>query len=169
MDWDAIGAVGELVGAVAVVATLVYLSSQLRQNTKALRSSTWQAIQSSEHEYDMHLNQDTELLDIVIRGYQGREFLTSDIERFRFELSQKQLLDQFHNLHYQYELGMVDEEWWQSWILQIREAFMWPGFREVAEARKQLLRPSFQTIVDDLLKEQRTDSPTSWSVFNDRE
>ena len=169
MDWDAIGALGELIGAVAVVATLVYLSSQLRQNTKALRSSTWQAIQSSEHEYDMHLNRDTELLDIVIRGNKGREFLKSDIERLRFEISQKQLLDQFHNLHYQYELGMIDEDWWQSWMLQFREAFMWPGFREVAEARRLLLRPSFQTIVDDLLKEQRADSPTSWSLFKDGE
>ena len=36
MDWDAIGALGELIGAVAVVATLVYLSSQLRQNFKVI-------------------------------------------------------------------------------------------------------------------------------------
>ena len=47
MNWDAIGAVGELVGAVAVVVTLVYLASQLRQNTKALRSSTYQAFNDS--------------------------------------------------------------------------------------------------------------------------
>jgi hypothetical protein len=47
MNWDAIGAVGELVGAVAVVVTLAYLASQLRQNTKALRSSTYQAFNDS--------------------------------------------------------------------------------------------------------------------------
>ena len=39
MNWDAVGAIGEAIGAVAVVATLIYLAGQLRQNTKALRSS----------------------------------------------------------------------------------------------------------------------------------
>jgi len=39
MDWDAIGAVGEIVGAAAVVVTLVYLSIQMKQNTAAVQSS----------------------------------------------------------------------------------------------------------------------------------
>ena len=47
MNWDAIGAVGEVSGAVAVVVTLIYLAGQLRQNTQALRSSTYEAINSS--------------------------------------------------------------------------------------------------------------------------
>jgi len=36
MNWEAIGAVAEALGAVAVVATLIYLSFQIRQNSKAL-------------------------------------------------------------------------------------------------------------------------------------
>ena len=47
MDWEAIGAIGEVGGAVAVIATLIYLAGQLRQNTKALRSSTYQAFNDS--------------------------------------------------------------------------------------------------------------------------
>jgi hypothetical protein len=36
MDWDAIGAVAEALGALAVVVTLVYLSTQIRQNSKVI-------------------------------------------------------------------------------------------------------------------------------------
>ena len=36
MEWDAIGAIGEVVGALAVIATLIYLSTQIRQNTNNL-------------------------------------------------------------------------------------------------------------------------------------
>ncbi|MGR8949141.1 MAG: hypothetical protein ACU84Q_13920 [Gammaproteobacteria bacterium] len=36
MNWDAVGAIAEAVGAIAVVATLVYLSIQIRQNAKSL-------------------------------------------------------------------------------------------------------------------------------------
>ena len=33
MNWEAIGAIGEIIGAISVLATLIFLSSQLRQNT----------------------------------------------------------------------------------------------------------------------------------------
>ncbi|MEQ8693953.1 MAG: hypothetical protein RIC85_01320 [Gammaproteobacteria bacterium] len=36
MNWDAIGAIAELIGAIAVVATLAYLSVQIRQSAKSL-------------------------------------------------------------------------------------------------------------------------------------
>lgn len=39
MNWEAIGAVGEVLGAIGVIITLIYLASQLRQNTRELRSS----------------------------------------------------------------------------------------------------------------------------------
>ena len=34
MNWDAIDAIGEILGASAVVASLVYLAVQIRHNTK---------------------------------------------------------------------------------------------------------------------------------------
>ena len=42
MNWEAIGAVGEVGGAIAVVVTLVYLAGQLKQNTNALRSTSYE-------------------------------------------------------------------------------------------------------------------------------
>ena len=42
MNWDAIGAVAELIGGCLVVISLIYLAVQLRQNTRALRADTHQ-------------------------------------------------------------------------------------------------------------------------------
>ena len=39
MNWEAIGALAELAGAAGVVLTLIYLSVQLRQNTRAIQGS----------------------------------------------------------------------------------------------------------------------------------
>jgi len=39
MNWQAIGAIGEIVGAVAVVATLLYLARDIRQNSRSLAIS----------------------------------------------------------------------------------------------------------------------------------
>jgi len=38
MNWDAAGAMGELLGAVVVVISVIYLANQVRQNTVASRS-----------------------------------------------------------------------------------------------------------------------------------
>ncbi len=49
MNWDAIGAIAELLGAIGVIASLIYLATQIRhsrdqmgENTRALRAGTYQ-------------------------------------------------------------------------------------------------------------------------------
>ena len=37
MNWDAIGAIGEILGALAVVLTLGYLAIQVKQNTHSMK------------------------------------------------------------------------------------------------------------------------------------
>ena len=39
MNWEAISAIGEAVGAIAVVISLVYLAVQIRQNTRQIANS----------------------------------------------------------------------------------------------------------------------------------
>jgi hypothetical protein len=43
MNWEAIAAIGEVLGAVAVVITLVYLAKQLRENTKSIKLQSVEA------------------------------------------------------------------------------------------------------------------------------
>ena len=50
MNWEAIGAIGELIGAMAVVVTLLYLVKQVKQNTEstmAVGLQTWQSDSSA--------------------------------------------------------------------------------------------------------------------------
>ena len=44
VNWEAVSAIGEIVGAIAVVVTLAYLAVQIRQNTQVARSTARQAI-----------------------------------------------------------------------------------------------------------------------------
>lgn len=42
MNWEAVGASAELLAAVGVVISLLYLATQIRQNTESVRASTFQ-------------------------------------------------------------------------------------------------------------------------------
>ncbi|MGD2047251.1 MAG: hypothetical protein PVJ80_13005 [Gemmatimonadota bacterium] len=48
MNWEAIGATAELVGAVAVLVSLIYLANQIRQGTAATRVQTVQHLLTSD-------------------------------------------------------------------------------------------------------------------------
>ena len=149
MDWQAIGAIGEITGAFAVVLTLLYLAVQLKQNTGALRSTSWQAVQDAEQRFDSLLVNDPKLIALFLKGNtDGMDSLDTS-ERFQYFLIAKQLVDQFQTHHYQYELGMIEEAWWQTWISQYEEEIeSSQGFRDMVKERYPHLRPSFREFVD---------------------
>lgn len=44
MNWDAVGAIGEVIGATGVIVTFAYLAVQIGQNTVSLKASTMQTM-----------------------------------------------------------------------------------------------------------------------------
>ena len=71
MNWDAIGAVGEIVGAAAVVATLLYLSVQMRLSREAAQvQSSYSTIEVYSH-WRAHLIEDERLAAIVAKADRG--------------------------------------------------------------------------------------------------
>ena len=66
MDWDAIGAVGEILGAIAVVVTLIYFGKQL---TQANRISTVTGARELQQMY-------THVYTLITTNSEIRELLT---------------------------------------------------------------------------------------------
>ena len=155
MNWNAIIAICEIIGAIAIVVTLIFLTVQIRQNTLALKSSTWQSMQDSEHQFDQFLGSDPHLCEIHERGStHGLDCFDKPADRFQYFIILKGLIDLFQTQYYQYENGMIDEEWLNTWTSQYRNDLVkWPGHRDMFRERLPHLRPSFRKFAEDLLKE----------------
>ena len=52
MNWDAIGAISEILAAIVVVITLIYLAKQIRQNSQAVEISAPRDTTEQERESD---------------------------------------------------------------------------------------------------------------------
>ena len=84
MNWEAIGAVGETLGALAVLVTLVYLAVQIRQNNRNLHESTSAAVNQGWGSINSRLSSDAQFAEIFIRGRDNLEALDPvELERFR--------------------------------------------------------------------------------------
>jgi hypothetical protein len=89
MNWDAIGAVGEVAGAVAVTVTLVFLVIQIRHSARATeRNNSLSQASALDQGFDQFsnfrrmLSSDRELTDLWLRGREGKEL--DDVDEHRF-------------------------------------------------------------------------------------
>ena len=104
MNWEAIAAIAEVVGVIAIVVSLVYLSAQIRQSTKASRAGASYTINDSLSKIVGAIRADGEFADIWIRGCEDLESL-DPVERVRFT---SHLLDMLNLAEYVNQLEMQD-------------------------------------------------------------
>ena len=84
MNWDAVGAIGEIVGALVVVITLGYLAIQIRQNTKAVQASALDSSIQAASAIRSHILNSEEVAEIYRLGsLNPTELSETQIVRYR--------------------------------------------------------------------------------------
>jgi hypothetical protein len=79
-DWSNLA---QVIGALAVVISLVYVGFQVKRNTGAVRSATSQAVHNNYADWYMSMVGDAELNRIAIKGLKDYSSL-NEIEKARF-------------------------------------------------------------------------------------
>jgi len=120
MNWDAIGAVGEIVGAAAVVATLAYLALQLKENTRHIRRAERNAGFAQVSEFRLTMMRDADFVDIWTRGHDDFSSLTQ-IESTRFDSGMNQMLWTGYNIWDRALMKIIDVEEWEGTKTSILE------------------------------------------------
>jgi hypothetical protein len=93
MNWDAIGAGGEILGAIAVLATLIYLASQIKQANRFESAKHLDVHMDRIREFTMEIGRDPETSRIWYSGLAGDE-LTRDEQRQFVSLAMVRILIQ---------------------------------------------------------------------------
>lgn len=111
MNWDAIGAVGEILGAIAVFVSLVYLAIQTKNNTKALRSSAFHQVRESFSEVSLTMVEDPDLALLVNRAISNDPSL-DDKEKIRFDYFLTTFFRRGESAFFQSSEGTLQMETW---------------------------------------------------------
>ena len=85
MNWDALGAIGEVIGPLAVFFTLGYLAVQIRQNTKAVRASALDSSVNAVNAVRVAMFENVEVTALYRKGLENPDEL-DDNEKTRFRL-----------------------------------------------------------------------------------
>ncbi len=148
MNWDAIGAVGEAVGAIGVVATLGYLAMQIRQNTGATRAASHHAVIEALNQGNLAQAQDAELAQIWVSGLKDRGVLT-EAERQRFDSLCLTYFHVFDSLWYSAKVGTAERDL----LLSEEKGFVYlmdsPGVYDWWEANPYAFSPEFRNYMEE--------------------
>lgn len=146
-DWASIA---EVVGAIAIVISLIYVGIQVNDSTLAVRSSTATETSTAISSWYSDLGTNLQASEVFLRGITNPESLTP-AETAQYIYMTHGLFFQYQSAYYLAEEGTLDTELQQSLVntlLGVREL---PGFLMYWEQRGNLFQPSFKDFVDDLI------------------
>ena len=159
-DLQTLANIGEIVGAITVVLSLIYLAIQIRQSTQAQRTENYSraldriaAIQSS-------LSQDDELSLIFSKGVLDTTRLTSQ-ERLRFTWSLYEAFGAFVFMFHASKTDAIPEEVWRRWSAAVAWWLTHPGVQNWWAARPTPFTDSFTLFVESLLDDNQTDAESA--------
>jgi hypothetical protein len=134
MNWEAISAISEMIGALAVVVSLVYLAFQIRQNTKQLEQSERTSIAASVtasattyRENRQYIYTNPEVAEMYLKGLADPESL-DEVERYRFRLLLSNFADANWDMYAQTVVtGFSPETWEMQGRKVVGRVFGTPG------------------------------------------
>jgi hypothetical protein len=155
MTLENLGNIGEFVGAIAVILSLVYLGVQIRQNTRTVRASTYQDIVRLVQEIDLLLASDPELNRIWVAGRRDPAKLDDDEQR-RFSTLIVIFYRNLENAYYQRQNKLIDERIYRAWVGYSLRLSSQPGMLQWWHWHRGLLSEEFQRFVERELAAQQS-------------
>lgn len=172
MNWEAIGAIGEIVGAIGVIVTLGYLAVQIRQNTASVRASTLQDMSEASASWHDFLASNADVARIYFAGVSDLEALTPE-ERLRFQFIMMAFLRRVENFRRQDNQSRVSPEDWAGLRRSCLSVMSQRGSRSWWAENSQRFNPDFAEWISRELEKRAvqrgaaadTKQPGSWAPW----
>jgi hypothetical protein len=144
---------GAAMSGVGVIASVIYVSIQIRHNTRAVRASAFQQVVNSFAAISFDIAKDKSLVDLYLRA--GRDFATvGEVERAQYSLLLLSFLRRAENVFFQTEIHLLQSEHWSGIRDSIKAIITAPGAQTCWGEIKNRLNPEFRAFIDELIAEQ---------------
>ncbi|MBX3705415.1 MAG: hypothetical protein KF911_02190 [Pseudomonadales bacterium] len=149
MNLEALGNLGEFVGGLVVVVSLVYLARQIRQNTRAQRMQAYAVALGRISEFQSSMSHDPAFSEILLEGVLHPDRM-SQAQRVQFTWVFYEMFGAFEFIYLQSESGDMPDEVWARWSSTLRWWISFPGVRAWWDARPAPFTDAFSRQVEML-------------------
>jgi hypothetical protein len=145
LNWEALGSIAELLGAAGVIASLVYVAIQIRQNTRALRASTYESLAQATASSNSLLISDPEIARLVDVGLGSGPLAHED--RARFAAYLRMTFRRYDSIFLHYRQGTLPLEAWEAYLSSFRRVLRSPNVRDFWQRSADDYTPAFRELV----------------------
>jgi len=148
MNWEAVSAVGEIVGAIAVVGSLIFLGLQIRSQNRESRFAAMHEISEAFRD-SISQTLDPGIAEILTKAGQGYDSLT-DSEKMVVTGFVQRILRVWEEAYHQHQLGRLSDSIWDVMVTQYAAFMSAEGIARVWSGRKIYYDPAFRSFVDSI-------------------
>jgi hypothetical protein len=149
---ERLASLASIISALAIVASVVYASIQIRHSTRAVTASAFQQVVNSFAEISFEIAKDRNVAELYVRG--SRDFPALDeVERARFSLMLLSFLRRAENVLFQSRTHVLTGEHWSGIRSSIKAILSPPGARACWNQIQDRLNPEFRSFVASLIAE----------------
>jgi hypothetical protein len=143
-DWSALA---QIIGAMAVVISLVYVGFELRANTAAVQAAALQSVNQIARDQILLYATNPELNRISMQGAQDTANLNGE-DRVRYRWLVRSFWLGMQTIYRQWQLGILPDEEWAVYYNVVCANVAMPGVRALWIRQRAQLVPSFARVVD---------------------
>jgi hypothetical protein len=151
MNWEAIGAAAELLGAIGVIVSLFYLAYQIRRNSESVEAATALSISEATQQRLLVPAQSPELAGAILRAFRGEDL--SEVEREQVRFFTRASMRGIENAFIQYRRGMISVEAFAGYQALIETNVRLGVVSDWWILERQTFEPEFQKVVDQAIDE----------------
>ena len=148
---DRIHKIGELVAAIAVVISLLFVGIEVKQNNNIQRQQATRSLSRDWSDATASF-QDPELACLFVRLGNERETLTAQ-EATQIEAVIWRIYKVYEELQYQYEQGMIDESVWSGFKRLMVTEMTYESYRAWWHGYQKTFSPRFREYMDTIVAE----------------
>jgi hypothetical protein len=128
VNWEAISAIGQIVGALAVVISLIYLAREVRSNARAARLAAMRSTLDAFNRLSEQIAEHPDLAELFNRGLGDFESLQG-VDRTRFNSHMHQIFRNVEDAYHQHLEGHLDPRVWRGLEVVLRDIISTPGIQ----------------------------------------
>ena len=147
MDLDQLANLGEFIGGVAVLVTLLYLAIQVRGSAREQRVASMLAATRELAAVTQSITSTNERAEIWLGGLADFGAL-APAQRLRFSAILGHYLRHIEQLYYQNRGDRVEPEVYEGFVQQLHDFVAYPGFESWWPTRRHWFGREFQAFVD---------------------
>ena len=150
MNWEAIGAIGEIIGALGVVVSLVYLASQIRTQNRESRLSAVMEWTTQWNAFSVSFAENPVLSEIWVKGVQDFSSLNPS-ELVQFSAQVGRFFRVAEGLHDQHSQGRLASKAWRGFERTLQDISSLPGVKAWWQTRSHWHSEKFAAFVAPLI------------------